>query len=104
MKGISSLNSEENRVILSKAFFESEPVLAAAAKFTQDYYVSIQPIKENEFEVAIQAKPGVEANVNIIKEFCNELIDAQVRQDLQQQFGKIREMIVEQAFYPLEKK
>ena len=104
MKGISSFNSEKNSVILSKEFFESEPVLAAAAKFTLDYYVSIQPMGDNEFEVVIQAKPGIEVSVNIIKEFSNELIDAQVRHDLQQQFGKIREMIVEQAFYPLEKK
>ncbi len=104
MKGISSLNTDQNKVVLDKTFFEREPVLAAAAKFTHDYYVSIQPIEINEFEVKLQPKQGVEPDINILKEFCNELIDAQVRHDLYQQFGKIREMIVEQAFYPLEKK
>ena len=41
---------------------------------------------------------------NIVpKQFCNELIDQQIRYDTEQKFGKIRDMIVEEAFKPITK-
>ena len=104
MKGISTSAQDHGKVILSKEFFEREPVFAAAAKFTDRYYVGIQPADEYNVEVSIQPKKADDADDNIVKLFCNELIKQQVRHDLQNRFGKLRDMIVEQAFSPLEKK
>ena len=102
MKGISMANN--GKVVLSKEFFEREAVLATASRFTDRYYVGIQPTDEYHIEISIQSKKSDDADENIIKVFCNELIEQQVRHDLQNKFGRLREMIVEQAFYPLEKK
>jgi His-Xaa-Ser system protein HxsD len=104
MKGISIPPADSGKVVLSKEFFEREPVFAAASRFTDRYYVGIQPADEYNIEVSIQPKKADDADENIVKLFCNELVDQQVRHDLQNRFGKLREMIVEQAFYPLEKK
>ncbi len=104
MKGISTNVSGDGKIVLSKEFFEREPVFATAAKFTNQYYIGIQPVDEYSIEVSIQAKNSDDCDQSIIKEFCNELIEQQVRHDLQNRFGKLREMIVEQAFYPLETK
>ncbi len=104
MKGILISSQDNGKVVLSKEFFEREPVFAAASKFTDRYYIGIQPASEYDFEVSIQPKKAEDANADIVKIFCNELIEQQVRHDLQNRFGKLREMIVEQAFYPLEKK
>ena len=104
MKGISLTQANDGKVVLSKEFFEREPVFTAASRFTDRYYVGIQPTDEYNIEVTIQAKKADDADKNIVKLFCNELVDQQVRHDLQNRFGKLREMIVEQAFYPLEKK
>ncbi|MDR2574093.1 MAG: His-Xaa-Ser system protein HxsD [Desulfovibrio sp.] len=103
MKGISLPSDDDGKAILSKEFFEREPVFATAAKFTDQYYVGIQPCGENSFEVSIRAKEGTKENPSAIKMFCNELIEQQVRHDLQNRFGKLREMIVIQAFSPIEK-
>lgn len=104
MKGISTPIHGSGKVILSKEFFEREPIFAAAAKFTDQYYVGIQPADEYSVEVSIQPKKADDADDNIVKVFCNELIEQQLRQDLQNRFGKLREIIVEQAFSPIEKK
>jgi His-Xaa-Ser system protein HxsD len=104
MKGISTSSQDNGKVVLSKEFFEREAVFAAASKFTDRYYVGIQPVGEYDFEVSMHPKKAEDADADIVKIFCNELIGQQVRQDLQNRFGKLREMIVEQAFYPLEKK
>jgi His-Xaa-Ser system protein HxsD len=92
------------KILLSKECFDREPVVAAAARFTDRYYVSIRPAGEDGFEVSLQAKKADEADENILHIFRNEVIDQQVRHDLHTRFGKLRDMIVEQAFYPLEKK
>jgi His-Xaa-Ser system protein HxsD len=95
-------------IVLSKEFYEKEPVFAAAAKFTRKYYIGIKPFDEHSIEVSILPKESVDLNAiadykEIANKFRNEVIEQQVRYDLQKQFGRLREMIVEQAFYPLEK-
>ena len=95
---------EDGKVILSKEFFEREPVFAAASRFTDRYYVGIQPADEYNIEVSLQPKMVDDADASIVNIFCNELIEQQVRHDLQKRFGNLREIIVEQAFSPLEKK
>jgi His-Xaa-Ser system protein HxsD len=95
---------QKDRIILSSDFFERTSILSTAAKFTYKYFIEIKEIEINKFEVIIQEKQKQIVDENISKEFYNELINEQVRIDMQKQFGKLREMIIEQAFYPLEKK
>ncbi|MDR0882893.1 MAG: His-Xaa-Ser system protein HxsD [Candidatus Adiutrix sp.] len=95
-------------LILNKEYYEKEPVFAAANKFTNKYCVGIKPFDEYSIEVSISPKEIDDKNyvfdkTEIINKFSNEVIEQQARYYLQKQFGKIREMIVEQAFYPLEK-
>lgn len=104
MKGVLVPPQDSGKIILSKEFFEREPVFTTASRFMDRYYVGIQPADEHSIEVSIQPKQMDEADENIIKDFCNQLIEQQVYHDLQKRFGKLRELIVEQAFHPFEKK
>lgn len=103
MKGIRKLPGNEGAVVLSKEFFEREPVFAAAAKFTNIFFVMIQPYGEDCFEVSFKPKVENVQDPDAIEKFCNELIEQQVRHDLQKQFGRLRDMIVSHAFSPIEK-
>ncbi|MDR3203698.1 MAG: His-Xaa-Ser system protein HxsD [Deltaproteobacteria bacterium] len=96
------ISEEESLVVLSKEFFEREAVFAAALRFTDQYYVGIRPYDEESVEVSIKAKEGV-GRSDIVSIFCNELIEEQVRRDLHKSFGPLREIIVAQAFSPLDK-
>ena len=38
---------------------------------------------------------------NIVKQFCNDLIDQQLREITTEKYGHIRDLIVEEAFKPV---
>ena len=40
---------------------------------------------------------------NVVKQFCNDLIDQQLREITTEKFGHIRDLIVEEAFKPVNK-
>lgn len=54
--------------------------------------------------VIFESKDGNILTVDIPKQFCNELIDQQLRHNVNEQFGHIRDMIVEEAFRPVNSK
>ena len=53
--------------------------------------------------VVFESKDGNAVSAEIVKQFCNELIDQQVRYNTNLQFGHIRDLIVEEAFKPVNK-
>ena len=53
--------------------------------------------------VIFESKEDNALTANIPKQFCNELIDQQLRHNVNEQFGHIRDMIVEEAFRPVSK-
>lgn len=63
----------------------------------------VQPHGDDSFEVSLRSKDDDGDVSSAIKIFCNELIEQQVRHDLQNRFGKLREIIVAHAFSPLER-
>ncbi|MDR2457526.1 MAG: hypothetical protein LBD41_03495 [Clostridiales Family XIII bacterium] len=94
---------DSNFIIISKEFFEKEPLFATAVKYTDRYYINIEPNDTFSVKVFFKNKDKTLELDNFIDEFSNSLIEEQYNFDLQKRFGKIRDMIVEQAFYPLEK-
>ena len=53
--------------------------------------------------VVFESKESNSISEETVKRFCNELIDQQVRYNTNQQFGHIRDLIVEEAFKPVSK-
>ena len=54
-------------------------------------------------KVTLESKNGNLVSDQIAKQFCNDLIDQQVRYNTSLQFGHIRDLIVEEAFRPVNK-
>ena len=38
----------------------------------------------------------------VAEDFCNEVLDQQVRLDLEKRYGNIRELVIRHAFAPIE--
>ena len=70
------------------------------------FYIHQQTDKSNPNLVIVifESKDDNTITVDIPKQFCNELIDQQLRHDVNTQFGHIRDMIVEEAFKPVNSK
>ena len=101
MAKIEILQSGRMLLKVDKSIYECEAVLRAAYSFTDTCFVEIESVEGDKYAVYFSHK---NSNVNlevVIKEFCNELIDQQIRLDLERKHGKIREIIVKQAFAPL---
>ena len=92
-------------ISLDKKYYEKEAIFAAAHKFTDRFGVLIEPLNDKAIGIYFQVKNGVgidEKGLNdAAVDFCNEVLDQQVRLDIDAKYGVIREMIVRQAFSPV---
>jgi His-Xaa-Ser system protein HxsD len=102
-EAISEIKEGKVHVRLMKEIYDKEAVLNATYKMTDKYSVLIKPVGDHEISVIIEPKgqQSVEELELAASDFCNEVLDQQIRLDLEKRFGKIRELIVEHAFSPL---
>jgi His-Xaa-Ser system protein HxsD len=85
---------------IDTSIYAAAAVLRACYKFTDRcyFFVSRCPEAHGQLAVHISAKEG-SANLNrLVGDFCNELLDQQIRESLAREAGAIREIIVSQAF------
>ena len=90
-------------VELSKEMYEKQAVFAAAYKFTDKCVVLIEPVGRHSVGVYFKNKSNSDDSelMEIAEQFCNEVLDQQLRLDIEKEYGNIRELIVEHAFSPI---
>ena len=97
---VNEIDNDKFRVVVDMSLYAKESLTAACYKFTDRFYIHQQTIGDN-VEVIFESKESDAVSDTIVKQFCNELIDQQVRYNTNQQFGHIRDLIVEEAFRPV---
>lgn len=83
-----------------------EAITATSYKYTNRFYVHQQTAYNNEkiVNVILEAKDNdIVVSADVMRQFCNDLIDQQVRVITHEKFGHIRDLIVEEAFKPVNK-
>lgn len=92
------------RVTLSKAIYEKEAVFAAAYALTDWCQNRIEPGPEGTVMVTLKLLPEQQHREvqEVESRFMNELIDQQLRLELERRYGALRELIVRHAFSPIE--
>lgn len=96
--------SEDGRqgfVYADKLFFNRECVLTVSDIYSEKYYISVVPYQDDNVLVTLCGKREEPMQENILRSFMNDLIDYQVRLDLQKEFGDLRKRIIEYAFSPV---
>lgn len=84
--------------------YSVDAVTATSYKYTDKFYVHQQTVDDKTVNVTLEAKDSnVPMTSEIAKQFCNDLIDQQVRVLVNIDFGHIRDLIVEEAFKPVNK-
>ncbi len=87
---------------LKKEIYEKEAVLSAAYKYTNRCTILIEPLDELTVGVYFESADENIDLPQIAKDFCNEVLDQQVRLDVEKRYGNIRDLIYQQAFAPLQ--
>jgi len=102
---IAKIGDNKMTITVAKEIYSPEAIVAACYKFTDEHYVFIQSTASdpNSIEIIAECKSGDAIDEVVVKLFCNELIDQQVRYNTNQQFGHIRDLIVDEAFKPISK-
>ena len=97
---IIEIDNDKFLVDVDMSLYSKESLVAACYKFTDHFYIH-QLSKGDNTEVVFESKDGNTVTDIVVKQFCNELIDQQVRYNTNLQFGHIRDLIVEEAFKPI---
>ena len=93
---------EDNRLLvqIDLHIYAKESIASACYKYTDRFYIH-QTVEKNFVMVFFESKDHTSISEIAVKQFCNELIDQQVRYNTNQQFSHIRDLIVEEAFKPV---
>ena len=105
MSFITQIDGSKFLVKLDLGLYSKEAINQTLYKFSGDYYVYQQPSQtdENCVELVFESKADKPIYESIVKAICNDIVDQQVRCDTESKFGHIRDLIVEEAFKPVNK-
>jgi His-Xaa-Ser system protein HxsD len=100
-----SLEADTAVVCVDERVYTRAAVLRTAYWFTDRAYVLITKLTENTFDVRIKPKPpslespaGTSAD-ELAGEFCNQLLDHQLREDIAERTNSVRELLVAKALF-----
>lgn len=102
---ISKLGNDKFQLMVDMRLYTKEAIAAAIYKFSHLFYMYQQIVEDTTLiSIIFESKEGNVVTDEIPKQFCNELIDQQLRHNVNAQFGHIRDMIVKEAFKPINSK
>ncbi|MCF0105035.1 MAG: His-Xaa-Ser system protein HxsD [Eggerthellaceae bacterium] len=92
------------KVSIDLSVYSMDAITSTSYRYTDRFYVYQQTSDTNTLDVILEAKDSnTPISAETVKQFCNDLIDQQVRTIINRDFGRIRDMIVEEAFKPVNK-
>ena len=89
-------------VKLLKEYYEKEAVFAATDKYREHFYVKIDSFDDYVGIYFCAKDVEYDAQAGLL-EFCNEVINQQLKRDLNKQYGSLRDKIYTFAFEPINK-
>lgn len=89
----------------SKEVYHNEAIKNAALKYKEVFFIKIDYREDGYFYVTFMTKDssGKEDLLSRINDFHNDLLNEQIIIDLSNRYGKLREIIYEHAFRPIER-
>ncbi|MCX5782729.1 MAG: His-Xaa-Ser system protein HxsD [Elusimicrobia bacterium] len=94
---LNQLNKDELYFNVNTKTYSLSAIKEASYRFTNECYIFLENISEDTIKVHIKAKTNINLNA-LTYSFMNELIEQQIRFDLDQKFGGLRDKIIEKAF------
>lgn len=102
------IRQKDNKLMLTvnTKLYSPEAIAASLYNFSADFYVFQNPSESNSESVDIYFETKEDTALldeTVVKRFCNDLADQQIRFLTEKEFGHIRDLIVEEAFKPVNK-
>ena len=91
-------------VTIDLKLYSEKAITATIYRYTDKFFVYQSTMSDDDKQVYVNFESKeCELDENIVKQFCNDLIDQQLREITTEKYGHIRDMIVEEAFKPISK-
>lgn len=100
---IVKIESDIFQVKINLSLYDKEAVAAICYNHSGSFFVH-QEMDGDCIIVTLQSKEKKDHVEQQVKQFCNDLIDQQIRCNIEKEFGHIRNLIVEEAFKPVNSK
>lgn len=93
---------EDGRLLLQveKSIYHHDAIISAAYKYTDGCYIHVDSIDSHYYGVYFSPRQSKVDLISQINDFCNELIDQQIRHNLDNSNRSIKELITRKAFFP----
>jgi His-Xaa-Ser system protein HxsD len=85
-------------VKISSSVYRLEAILKATYKFTDKCYIHVEPATQDKFLVRFKTKNQCYSSQELAHEFCNELLDQELRIIIAQETEAVRNLIMAHAF------
>lgn len=97
-----TIHNDLFKVEVSLKLYDNEAITSSCYKFSGNYFIHKNLDGDNVI-ITLKSKESNVVTEEIVMKFCNDLIDQQIRIDVNKKFGHIRDLIVEEAFKPVNK-
>lgn len=87
---------------LNKSIYTRDAISMAANKYADRCYIKLDDTGDDYLHVYFKLRYEIndKAIEQLIDEYCNDVLDKQIQFDLEERFGKLREIIYQKAFSP----
>ena len=92
---------EDNKILLEihNSIYSDQSLLLAAYNLSDKAYILINRTSANITEIIFTGIDiGKDELIKCARQYCSDIIDQQIRLDIEKKFGNIRDIIVQQAF------
>lgn len=96
---IKVIDSDKLVIEIENSIYSKEALLSAAYNYADRANILINKPTEAKYEILFISK-GISINdlSQCAKQYCSDIIDQQMRLDVEAKYGNIRDVIVKQAF------
>ena len=90
------------QITIDLNLYSEKTITATIYRYTDKFFVYQNTMPNDDKQVCVIFESKDDGlDVNIVKQFCNDLIDQQLREITTEKYGHIRDLIVEEAFKPV---
>jgi len=91
------------KLTINTEIYSIKAIINAAYNFNKDCYLYNEKISDSLIETRLKLKANSSLSLEKLSdEFCNELINQQIRLNIEKEYGHIRDLIFKKAFSPID--
>ena len=100
---VEKISNDEFCLKINTNLYKKEVVMLVCSNFMDKHFIFVKQNSDRIIKLCFSRKNNADIDLkSFIGQFCNDLLEYQIRDDIESKYHTIRELIVQQAFSPIE--